>query len=191
MFPNSHDGISRGTRPCTGFESSPRVRYTMRNIFTAGLLLAGVTTAHAQTITPGLGGVAITGQAGAGVYIPWNGAGPVIGAPGVGSYNLNNRSYTSPFSWSQYSNPTAYNFNTGSFNYNSGMYGWNNGLTPANYYGSPYANGNVILNSGYTYPGSVFNGGYSSPWVGTSLGTNVVTPFLNTGGRGRMRLRLR
>ena len=105
------------------------------------LALAGLlgTTASAQTITPGIGGIAITGNSGAGVYLPWGGGGATIGAPGVGSYNLGSSSYQSPFSWSNYSNPTDYNFNTNSFNYQSGYY-------------SPWTSGSNVIQSGYNYP---------------------------------------
>ncbi|MCU0703732.1 MAG: hypothetical protein MUF18_07125 [Fimbriiglobus sp.] len=151
-----------------------------RLLSTAAMLLAGLSAAHAQTITPGLGGVAITGQSGAGVYLPWGG-GAVVGAPGVGSYILGSGTYTSPYSWTQYSNPTAYNFNTGSFNYNSGLYGWNNGLTTTSYYGTPYTSGNVILNSGYTtYPYTYGN---------TYYGGRVYTPAATLNHRGRHRWR--
>ncbi len=165
----------------------------MRNILAAGLLLAGLSIAHAQTITPGIGGVAVTGQSGAGLYIPYGGGGVTIGSPGVGSYQLNGGGYTSPYSWNQFSNPTAYNFNTGGFNYNSGVYntgfnngfnnynGWNGGLNNASYYTTPYSNGNVILNSGYnSYP-------YSGSSFGNSFGSSVTTPVIYSNGNGRGR----
>ncbi len=168
----------------------------MRNFLTAGLLLAGFSVAQAQVITPGIGGVAVTGQSGAGIYLPWNG-GAVVGAPGVGSYNLNGGGYTSPYSWNQFSNPTAYNFNTGGFNYNSGVYGFNNGLTTSGYYGSPY--GNVIQTGGYNsfpsnygYSSYPSNYGYNSyPYRGSSYGTgfgsSVTTPIIYTNTNGRVR----
>lgn len=177
----------------------------MRHILTAGIFIAGLTMAQAQTITPGIGGVAVTGQSGAGLYIPYGGGGVTVGAPGIGSYQLNGGGYTSPYSWNQFSNPTAYNFNTGGFNYNSGVYssgwnnGWNGGLTTASYYGNPYSNGNVILNSGYnTYPSNYgynsypSNYGYNTyPQYGTSFGSgfgsSVTTPFIYTNGSGRLR----
>ncbi len=163
----------------------------MRHLLTAGVFLAGLSIAQAQTVTPGIGGVAITGQSGAGVYIPWNGGGTVIGAPGVGSYNLGTSAYVSPYSWNQYSNPYAYNFNTGTFNYNSGVYGWNNGLTTSSYYGSPYSSG-VIQTGGYYYPSSgsyyypsntvYYGNGYDSSW-----GNRVIYSSGNGRGRGRWR----
>lgn len=162
-----------------------------RNLMAAGVLLAGLSVASAQTITPGIGGVAVTGQSGAGVYIPWNGGGAVIGAPGVGSYNLQGGVYTSPYSWNQFSNPTAYNFNTGSFNYNSGVY-------QSGYY-SPYSGSYYSGYSGYPYSSGVYQTGYYSPYTsgwggssyGTSFGGRVSTPviYTNGGGRGRGRWR--
>ena len=175
----------------------------MRNIITAGLLLAGLSVAHAQTITPGIGGVAVTGQSGAGLYIPYGGGGVTVGSPGVGSYNLSGGGYTSPYSWNQFSNPTAYNFNTGGFNYNSGVYGYGNGLSNASYYGSQY--GNVIQTGGYnnysgynSYPSNYgynsypSNYGYNSyPYRGSSFGTgfgsSVTTPIVYTNTSGRVR----
>lgn len=152
----------------------------MRHILTAGVLLAGLSVAQAQTVTPGIGGVAITGQSGAGVYIPYGGGNVTFGAPGVGSYQ-SGVGYTSPYSWNQFNNPTAYNFNTGSFNYNSGVYGWNNGfnggLTSSSYYGSPYGSG-VIQSGGYYYPSNnVYYGTRGSSWT---------TPvYYGNNGRGR------
>ena len=144
-----------------------------RTLIAAGLAVAGLTaTATAQTITPGIGGVAITGQSGAGIYLPWSG-GAVAGAPGVGNYSLSGGGYTAPWSWNNYSNPTAYNFNTGSFNYNSGLY-------ESGFYGSPWGG---VYQSGYTspYSGNNFYGG--SYYGGYS------TPYLYTNSRGRLRWR--
>lgn len=156
-----------------------------RTLIAAGVLLAGLSTATAQTITPGFGGVAITGQSGAGVYLPYSG-GTVIGAPGLGSYNLSNRTYVSPFSYSQYANPTAYNFNTGTFNYNSGFSRLQpySGVYTSGYGYTPYGSQNVILRSGYTYPTSINSGlwttgSYNTKWHGKSRGI----------GRGRWRFR--
>ena len=168
----------------------------MRNLIAAGLLLAGFSVAQAQVITPGIGGVAVTGQSGAGLYLPYGGGGVTVGAPGIGSYQLGGGGYTSPYSWNQFSNPTAYNFNTGSFNYNSGVYGfnngfnngWNGGLNTASYYGNPYSNGNVILNSGFnSYPS---NRGYSNNRrsnFGTNFGGSVYTPVIYSNTNGRVR----
>lgn len=170
-----------------------------RNILTAGLLLAGLSVAQAQTVTPGIGGVAITGQSGAGVYLPWGGGGAVVGAPGTGSYNLSTGVYTNPYSWSQYSNPTAYNFNTGTYNYNSYPYYSNGSVYNSGYYTSPYTNGNVIQSSGYYYPSS--SGYYQSgsgyyypssnsyPSGNVYYGSDVSTPVVNTRNRGRLRWR--
>jgi len=161
----------------------------MRHLLTAGLLLAGMSVAQAQNITPGIGGVAVTGQSGAGLYIPYSGGGVTFGAPGIGSYNTNGSGYTSPFSYSQFSNPYAYNFNSGTFNYNSGVYGWNNGLTTSGYYGSPY--GNVIQTSGYggyyPYSSGYSNYPYSGSSWGSSYGGSVYSPVVYTSGGGRMR----
>lgn len=169
-----------------------------RQILTAGVLLAGLSVAQAQTVTPGIGGVAITGQSGAGVYIPWSGGGAVVGAPGVGSYNLNSGSYTSPYSWSQYNDPTAYNFNTGTYNYNSYPY-YGNGVYSSNYYSSPYTSGNVIQSGSYYYPSSSSyyypaSSGYTSSssyyYPSSSYyGTQWTTPRVYTNGRGRLRWR--
>lgn len=155
----------------------------MRHILTAGLLVAGLSVAQAQTVTPGIGGVAVTGQSGAGIYIPYSGGGVTFGAPGVGSYSSTS-GYTSPFSYSQFNNPYAYNFNTGSFNYNSGVYGWNNGwnsgLTTSGYYGYPYSGG-VIQTGGYYPSNNMYYGTRGSSWT---------TPvYYNGGGRGRGRWR--
>lgn len=150
-----------------------------RNLLTAGVLLAGLSFAQAQNITPGLGGVALTGQSGAGVFIPYGGGNVTFGAPGVGTYQ-SGVGYTSPWSWNQFDNPTAYNFNTGSFNYNSGVYGWNNRLTTSGYSGSTY--GGVIQSGGYYYPSNtVYYGTRGSSWT---------TPVYSNGnGRGRWRWR--
>ena len=138
--------------------------------------------ASAQTITPGIGGVAVTGNSGAGVYLPYTGGGAVIGSPGIGSYNLSSGGYVSPYSWSNYSNPTAYNFNTGSFNYNSGLY--TSGYTP-------WASGNTIIQSGYTYPSSSSyyypaSSGYYSP---SSYYSTYPSSSVRVNGRGRVRYR--
>ena len=167
-----------------------------RHILTAGVLLAGLTVAQAQTVTPGIGGVAITGQSGAGVYFPWSG-GAVVGAPGTGSYNLGTGVYTNPYSWSQYSNPTAYNFNTGTYNYNSYPY-YGNGMYNSGYYSSPYGSGNVVQSSyyspsssGYYYPASSgYTSGSSYYYPSSSYyGSQWSTPTVYTSGRGRLRWR--
>jgi hypothetical protein len=154
-----------------------------RNLMAAGVLLAGLSVAGAQTITPGIGGVAVTGQSGAGVYLPWNGSGAVVGAPGVGSYNLSGGAYTSPYSWNQFNDPTAYNFNTGSFNYNSGVY-------QSGYLGNTWTNGG-LTQSGYYYPtGSSYYypaGNYYQS--GRTWGNSVTSPRVYTTGRGRLRFR--
>ncbi len=164
----------------------------MKRTYLTLLAVAGLTAAaSAQTITPGLGGVAITGQSGAGIYLPWNG-GASVGAPGVGSYSLNGGGYTAPWAWSNYSNPTAYNFNTGSFNYSNGYYGngyYNGGVYNAGYYNTPWAGGNTYIQSGY-------NGGYYYPssnsyYYPSSGYTTYSYPTFNGNGRGNGRGRWR
>lgn len=113
-------------------------------LMATAITFAGLTAATAQTLTPGIGGVAVTGRSGAGVFIPYGGGSPTIGAPGVGSYTLNGGGYTSPYSWSNYSNPTAYNFNTGGFNYNSGLY-------QSGYVGTPWVGGSNVIQAGSYY----------------------------------------
>lgn len=157
----------------------------MKRTFFTLLAVAGLTAAaSAQTITPGLGGVAITGQSGAGIYLPYGG-GASIGAPGVGSYSLNGGGYTSPWAWSNYSNPTAYNFNTGNFNYNSGLY-------TAGY--TPWAGGNTYIQSGYNggyyYPTYSGYGG-SSYYYPSGGYTTYSYPTFNGNGRGNGRGRWR
>jgi hypothetical protein len=147
--------------------------------------------ASAQTVTPGLGGVAVTGNSGAGIYIPYSGGRPTIGAPGVGSYTLGGGGYTAPYSWSNYSNPTAYNFNAGTFNYNTGVY-----------QASALGLGNTVLTGGsnvyypsgsYYYPTT--SGTYSIPattsfyTTGGVYSPSVAYPTVYSTGRGRFRMR--
>lgn len=155
----------------------------MRTAYSAILLLAGLSVAHAQTITPGLGGVAVTGQRGAGVVIPWNGSGLVVGAPGVGSYNLGTGNYTSPLGLRQLNDPTVFNFNTGAFNTPGGLFRRNAVPFAGNEFDLPVLNGIGVPNGGVQplrNRGTTFESGF---------GGGVPAQGIQGGVRGRLRNR--
>ncbi|MFY7951911.1 MAG: hypothetical protein ACOVT5_05345 [Armatimonadaceae bacterium] len=157
--------------------------HTMRTVFTAILLLAGLSAAHAQSITPGLGGVALTGQRGAGVVIPWDGSGLVVGAPGVGSYNLGTGAYTSPLGLRQMNDPTAFNFNTGAFNTPGGLFRRNAVPFGGNDFDVPMLNGIGVPNGGLQNlrnRGTAFESGF---------GGGLPAQGIPGGVRGRLRNR--
>jgi hypothetical protein len=148
---------------------------------TAGLV--GVTSeAKAQvTVSPGLGGVTVGGQSGAGLYIPYGG-GAQFYHPSIGAWNYSNGTISPAYSsfYTPYGN-NLYGTMTDSPYYNS-FY------TPSGNWGNPYGNYSSYYTpysnwSGWSYPSTsyYYPSGYYYPMGGT-------TYYVNPGrGRGMFR----